>query len=164
MPPLFVASSERLIEVYGTYDFIILVRRLGKFSLQEIFLCGQNFQIFSVSVLHQELCVPDSCLEIEDLLLVKLHALLGCLPESECVVYLHSGIQKALPEAVCGLLHLRLCCSQACLVGSSAEDRLCKTGDEVGDDAARVHGDVSAAGCPSECAAEGYIRIERCFG
>ena len=83
MPPLFVASSKRLVEVYGTYDFIILVRRFGQFGLQKILLSSQNFQIFGVSVLHQELCVPDGGLEIENLLLVQFHTLLCRLPECD---------------------------------------------------------------------------------
>lgn len=43
--------------------------------------------------------VPHRSLKAEDLLLVELDPLLGCLPESDGVVHLYSRIEKTLSEA-----------------------------------------------------------------
>ena len=111
-------------------------------------------------MLHQELCVPDSCLKSQDLLLVDLHTLVGGLPHVQGVVHLHTGIQKALTEPVCGLVILCLCSLLSGLVHPASEDRLGQRCKKIGDEGSRIQNYVSTSRSPSERTAQRKVRVE----
>lgn len=82
------------------------VRYLGELGLQKVLLRCEHFEVICITMFHQQLCVPHRSLKVEDLLLVELDPLLGCLPESDGVVHLYSRFEKTLPELpFCGCTH-----------------------------------------------------------
>ena len=83
---MLVSAAESLIKVDHGLDLVKSVRYLGELYLQKVLLRCEHFEVICITMLHEEL------------LLVELHSLLGCLPESYGVVDLYSGIEKALAE------------------------------------------------------------------
>lgn len=92
------STSQSLIQVNQTLDFLELVGRLRQLSRKQALTGSQYFQIGSISVLHQKRCTGIGTFQCSNLMPVILFLLAGLI-RYQRVVHFRTGIQQLLAES-----------------------------------------------------------------